>query len=72
MKLVEKGLLSLKQDGADRRAYLVHISAAGRALAAEERAARAQWLAEQLLKKTDLEQRALLKTAIQTLDKLIQ
>lgn len=72
MKLVENGLLTLKQDSKDRRAYLVHISATGRALAAQERSARSQWLAEQLLEKTDPEQRALLKTAIQTLDKLIQ
>jgi DNA-binding MarR family transcriptional regulator len=68
MKLVENGLLTLKQDSKDRRAYLVHISATGRALAAQERSARSQWLAEQLLEKTDPEQRALLKTAIQTLD----
>lgn len=71
MKLVEQGLLITQQDAEDRRAYLVHITDAGREQLAEGRAVRAQWLAEQLLKKTDGEERTALKAAIRTLNKLI-
>ncbi|EEA03537.1 transcriptional regulator, MarR family [Burkholderia sp. H160] len=71
MKLVEQGLLTLRTDAEDRRAYLVHVSDRGREQIARERSARAQWLTEQLLEKTSHEERALLKAALHTLDKLI-
>lgn len=71
MKLVEQGLLIAQPDTADKRAYVVQVTDAGRAQLAGERAARAQWLAGKLLNETDAEERALLKAAIRTLDKLI-
>jgi DNA-binding MarR family transcriptional regulator len=72
MKLVEQGLLTLRQDAEDRRAYLVHLSDKGREQIAIERSARTQWLAKQLLEKTSHEERELLKAAVHTLDKLIR
>jgi DNA-binding MarR family transcriptional regulator len=71
MKLVDQGLLRLKQDDEDRRAYLVHVTDMGREQTAQDRAARTQWLTEQLLDKTNREERKLLKAAVQTLDKLM-
>lgn len=71
MKLVEQNLLVLKQDAEDRRAYLVHMTSAGKHQLARERSARTRWLTEQLLAKTTSEERALLKVATQLLDRLI-
>ncbi|MEI7298620.1 MarR family winged helix-turn-helix transcriptional regulator [Paraburkholderia tropica] len=72
MKLAEQGLLILKKDAEDRRAYLVHVTGKGREQIARERSARVQWLTEQLIEKTSREERALLKAAVHTLDKLIR
>lgn len=71
MKLVEQGLLTLETDAEDRRAYLVHVSASGRKQIAQQRSARAKWLAAQLLDKTSEEERTLLKAAVLAIDKLI-
>ncbi|CAB3809887.1 MarR family winged helix-turn-helix transcriptional regulator [Paraburkholderia fynbosensis] len=71
LKLVDQGLVTLKQDDKDRRAYLVQVTGTGREHIEQERAARAQWLTERLLSRTNREERKLLKAAVQTLDKLI-
>ncbi|WEY41348.1 MarR family transcriptional regulator [Paraburkholderia sp. SUR17] len=70
MKLVDQGLLSLVQDAEDGRAYLVHMTPAGRAQLKKDRAARTEWLTMQLLSRTNEEERELLKHAVQVLDKL--
>ncbi|MCY0386708.1 MarR family transcriptional regulator [Robbsia sp. Bb-Pol-6] len=71
MKLVEQGLVTLTQDIADRRAYVVALSDMGRTHTMHERATRSQWLTDQLLKKTSPEERAILEIAVRTLRKLL-
>lgn len=70
-KLVEQGLVTLTVDNEDRRAWVVDLTDTGRAQTAQARAARSQWLTEQLLTKTSREERAVLETAVRTLNKLI-
>jgi DNA-binding MarR family transcriptional regulator len=72
MKLVDQGMLSLVQDAGDARAYLVHMTKAGRTQLKSDRAARTEWLTAQLALKTTWEERELLKQAVSTLDKLIR
>lgn len=71
MKLAEQGAVTLMQDAEDRRAYVVNLTDEARAQIAHERSARSQWLADQLIKKTSHEERAVLELAIRTLHKLI-
>lgn len=71
MKLVEQGVVTLRQDAEDRRAYVVDLTDQGRAQIAHDRSARSQWLTDQLLKKTSREERALLENAVRTLRKLV-
>ncbi|AFJ88846.1 MarR family winged helix-turn-helix transcriptional regulator [Burkholderia vietnamiensis] len=70
-KLVEQGLVTLTVDNEDRRAWVVDLTDTGRAQTAQARDARSQWLTEQLLTKTSREERAVLETAVRTLNKLI-
>ncbi|WP_249172903.1 MarR family winged helix-turn-helix transcriptional regulator [Burkholderia vietnamiensis] len=70
-KLVEQGLVTLTVDNEDRRAWVVDLTDTGRAQTAQARAARSQWLTEQLLTKTSREERAVLEAAVRTLNKLI-
>ncbi|WP_224023530.1 MarR family winged helix-turn-helix transcriptional regulator [Burkholderia vietnamiensis] len=70
-KLVEQGLVTLTVDNEDRRAWVVDLTDSGRAQTAQARAARSQWLTEQLLTKTSREERAVLEAAVRTLNKLI-
>lgn len=71
MKLVEQGAATLTQDAEDRRACIVDLTDMGRGQLAHDRSARSQWLAEQLIRKTSREERAMLKLAVRTLHKLI-
>ncbi|WP_230955361.1 MarR family winged helix-turn-helix transcriptional regulator [Burkholderia vietnamiensis] len=70
-KLAEQGLVTLTVDNEDRRAWVVDLTDTGRAQTAQARAARSQWLTEQLLTKTSREERAVLEAAVRTLNKLI-
>jgi len=70
MKLVDQGLLSLVPDAEDGRAYLVHMTQAGRARLEKDRASRTEWLAGQIMSRTSDEERERLKGAVLTLDKL--
>lgn len=70
MKLVEQGLLSLMRDAGDSRAYLVHVTKAGRVQLEKDRAARTEWLTSQLMSRTSNEERERLKDAVLTLDRL--
>lgn len=70
MKLVDQGFLSLMRDTKDGRAYLVHMTQAGRAQLKRDRATRTDWLTQQILSNTSHEDRELLRRALSTLDKL--
>jgi DNA-binding MarR family transcriptional regulator len=70
MKMVEQGVVTLRQDTEDGRAYIVDLTDKGRAQIAHERTARSQWLTGQLIRKLTREERALLEVAVGTLQKL--
>ncbi|WP_246184119.1 MarR family transcriptional regulator [Pandoraea anhela] len=69
-RLVDQGVLHLVRDAEDRRAYLVHMTPAGREQLARDRTARTEWLAQQILSKTSEEERTLLASAVSLLHQL--